>query len=88
MVIYLPEESFGEDKLAVQTGNVLNDCLRVKNLAISLRERNEMEPNWATFLRAEFFKTYMEVHGIPDEHRYAHLQQLQSLFIDSFQIFV
>jgi hypothetical protein len=72
---YLPEESFGEDKLAVETGNVLNDCLRVKKLAISLRERNEMEPNWATFLRAEFFKTYMEVHGIPDEHRYAHLQQ-------------
>lgn len=85
---YLPEKSFGEDKLAVETENVLNGCLRVKELAISLRERNEMEPNWATFLRAEFFKTYMEVHGTPDEYRYAHLQQFQSLFIDSFQIFV
>jgi hypothetical protein len=73
---YLLEESFGEDELAVETGKVLNDCLRVKRLAISLRERNELEPNWATFLRAEFFKTYMEVHGTPDEHRYAHLQQV------------
>jgi hypothetical protein len=72
---YLLEDSFGENELAVETENVLEDCRRVKNMAIGLRKRNEMEQNWATFLRAEFFKTYMEVHGTPDEHRYAHLQQ-------------
>jgi len=71
---YLREESFDEeDSLAAETTKVLENCRKVKERAIYLRGRNEKESAWAEFLGLSFFKTYMEVHGTPDEHRYAHL---------------
>jgi hypothetical protein len=72
---YITKESFGEDELPIKRNEELDDCLRVRKLAIVYRRRNELEPPWVTLLQAEFFRTYAELHATPDEHRYALLHQ-------------
>ena len=71
---YLREESFDEeDSLVAETTKALEKFRKVKERAIYLRGSNQKESAWAEFLGLNFFKTYMEVHGTPDEHRYARL---------------
>lgn len=56
-----------------ETLKVLNDCCRVKNMAIEMRRVKATEAHWVSFLRAEFFKTYTEVHDTEDKHRHVSL---------------
>ncbi|KAI4942863.1 hypothetical protein J4E91_009783 [Alternaria rosae] len=81
---YLLEESSDKDRLAAETTELLDTCRKVKEEAIYIRKRKEQEPAWATFLRAEFFKTYMEVHGTPDEHRHADVHWNERLLRNDF----
>jgi hypothetical protein len=68
---YRSKATFGEDKSLVEIIQTLDDCLRVRDMAIDLRERKEQEAKWVDLLRAEFFRTYGEVHGSTDKYKYA-----------------
>jgi hypothetical protein len=65
-----------------EINNALDDCMKVKEQAIELREGNVPEGPWTSLLKTEFFKTYREVHPTKDERKYVFLQRFQILFAD------
>jgi hypothetical protein len=70
---YMTRESFSKSvkctPAETEMEATLDDCLKVKKLAIHLREKKSQENQWVQLLLAKFFKTYKQVYDTEDESR-------------------